>query len=217
MERKGAVSGRFITIEGLEGAGKTTCLDYLADLLRERGIDPVRTREPGGTPLGEAVRSLLLGRRFHGMAGDAEALLIFAARAQHLAEVIMPALASGRWVVCDRFTDATYAYQGGGRALGASRIAELECWVQGKLRPDRTLFLDVPVATGLARAAARGQPDRFEREHLAFFERARQVYLDRCSAEPQRLRRIDASGTLESVRSQIAGAMADLLAGVDAQ
>lgn len=211
------MSGRFITIEGLEGAGKTTCVDYLAELLHERGIAPVRTREPGGTPLGEAVRSLLLDRRYHDMAGDAEALLIFAARAQHLAEVVVPALTAGQWVVCDRFTDATYAYQGGGRALGTKRIAELECWVQGELRPDRTLFLDVPVATGLARAAARGQPDRFEREQLAFFERARQVYLQRCSAEPQRLRRIDASGTLESVRAQIAAALADLLAEVDAR
>lgn len=168
------------------------------------------TREPGGTPLGEAVRALLLDHRFQGMAGDAEALLLFAARAQHLAEVIRPALVAGRWVVCDRFTDATYAYQGGGRALGASRIEILEHWVQDELRPDRTLYLDVPVAVGLERAASRGIADRFESERHAFFERARRIYLDRCHAEPQRMRRIDASGSIETVHTQITAALADL-------
>lgn len=168
------------------------------------------TREPGGTPLGEAVRALLLDHRFQGMAGDAEALLIFAARAQHLAEIIRPALTAGRWVVCDRFTDATYAYQGGGRNLGAARIGMLEHWVQGELRPDRTLYLDVPVAIGLERAARRGIADRFESERRAFFERTRQVYLERCRAEPQRMRRIDASGPLEAVHTQITAALADL-------
>lgn len=171
------------------------------------------TREPGGTPLGEAVRSLLLDHRFQGMAGDAEALLIFAARAQHLAEIIQPALRAGRWVVCDRFTDATYAYQGGGRALDLARIEQLERWVQGDLRPDRTLYLDIPVATGLARAAGRGVPDRFESECHAFFERVRRAYLERCSAEPQRMRRIDASGSLDAVHTQIAAALADFFSG----
>ncbi|MDN5848697.1 MAG: dTMP kinase [Nitrococcus sp.] len=204
---------RFITVEGLEGAGKTTCLEYLTELLRKRAIEAVITREPGGTPLGESLRALLLDHRFQDMAGDAEALLIFAARAQHLARVIRPALAAGRWVVCDRFTDATYAYQGGGRALGPARIGLLEHWVQGDLRPDRTLYLDVPVATGLARAARRGIPDRFESERRAFFERVRRVYLERCAAEPERMRRIDASGSLDAVHTQIAAALADLVGG----
>lgn len=181
-------------------------------MLRKRAIAAVTTREPGGTPLGEAVRNLLLDHRFQGMAGDTEVLLINAARAQHLAEVIRPALAAGQWVICDRFTDATYAYQGGGRALDLARIGSLERWVEGELRPDRTLYLDVPVATGLARIARRGMADRFERERRAFFERARQVYLERCNAEPQRMRRIDASGSLEAVHAQIVTALADLFA-----
>lgn len=188
-------------------------MQYLAELLRKQAIEVVVTREPGGTPLGEAVRNLLLDHRFQGMVGDAEALLIFAARAQHLAEVIHPALAAGRWVVCDRFTDATYAYQGGGRALGAARVEILEHWVQGTLRPDRTLYLDVPVAIGLARIASRGRADRFESERCAFFERIRQAYLERCRAEPRRMRRIDASGARETVYEQIAAALADLFTG----
>ncbi len=203
-------AARFITIEGIEGAGKTSCLDYLAKLLQKRAIEAAFTREPGGTSLGESVRALLLDHRFRGMVGDAEALLIFAARAQHLAEVIRPALAVGQWVVCDRFTDATYAYQGGGRALGAARVSLLEHWAQGELRPDRTLYLDVPVSVGLERIASRGIPDRFESERRAFFERARCVYLERCRAEPQRMRRIDASGSREAVHTQIAAALADL-------
>lgn len=204
-------AARFITVEGIEGAGKTSCLDYLASLLRDRAIEAVLTREPGGTSLGEAVRALLLDHRFRGMAGDTEALLVFAARAQHLAEVIRPALAAGQWVVCDRFTDATYAYQGGGRALGATRVGWLEHWAQGELRPDRTLYLDVPVTVGLGRIASRSVPDRFESERRAFFERVRGVYLERCRAEPQRMRRIDASGSREAVHTQIAAALADLL------
>lgn len=196
-------AGRFITIEGLEGAGKTTSIGFVADWLRARGIDPLLTREPGGTELGEAIRGLLLGHRHHGMAPDAEALLAFASRAEHLARVIEPALAAGRWVICDRFTDATYAYQGGGRGLGANRIAVLEDWTQGDRRPDLTLFLDVPVAAGLARAAERSAPDRFESERAGFFERARAVYLERCAADPERMRRVDAAGDLASVRAEI--------------
>ncbi|EAR23563.1 dTMP kinase [Nitrococcus mobilis] len=202
---------RFITVEGIEGAGKTSCLDYLAKLLRNQAIEAVLTREPGGTSLGEAVRALLLDHRFRGMAGDAETLLVFAARAQHLAEVIRPALAAGQWVVCDRFTDATYAYQGGGRALGATRVGLLEHWAQSELRPDRTLYLDVPVTVGLGRIASRGNLDRFESERQAFFERVRCVYLERCRAEPQRMRRIEADGSREAVHTQIAAALADLL------
>lgn len=196
-------TGRFITIEGLEGAGKTTSIDFVAEWLRTRGVEPLLTREPGGTELGEAVRCLLLDHRHGGMASTTEALLVFAARAEHLARVIEPALRDGRWVICDRFTDATYAYQGGGRGLGADRVAVLEDWTQGPLRPDLTLFLDVPVAEGLARAAGRSAPDRFESERSGFFERARAAYLERCEAEPERMRRIDAAGDVESVRARL--------------
>ncbi|HKJ94301.1 MAG TPA: dTMP kinase [Gammaproteobacteria bacterium] len=203
--------GRFITIEGLEGAGKTTCIERLRRLLAERGQPAVFTREPGGTSLGESIRGLLLDHRAQAMDPQAEALLVFAARAEHLARVILPALEDGRWVVCDRFTDATFAYQGGGRGIPAERIAVLERWTQGDLRPDRTLFLDVPVDQGLSRAATRGEPDRFERERAAFFERARTVYLDRCRAEPARMRRIDASRSAERVGDDVVAEVEALL------
>lgn len=196
-------TARFITIEGLEGAGKSTCIEYVAERLRAWGCRVVVTREPGGTGLGEAIRDLLLGGRGEGMTPDAETLLLFAARAQHVAGVIRPALARGDWVVCDRFTDATYAYQGGGRGLGAERIAPLEQWVQGTLRPDLTLFLDVPPAQGLARAARRSNPDRFERERVEFFDRARAAYLARLGAEPGRIARIDAAANVAAVRADI--------------
>lgn len=202
------MSGRFITVEGLEGAGKTTALEGIAAWIESRGHRVRRTREPGGTPLGESIRGLLLGHREEGMSAEAETLLVFAARAEHLARVIRPALAAGEWVLCDRFTDATYAYQGGGRGLGGERVATLERWTQGELRPDLTLYLDVPVATGRARAAGRSAPDRFEAEREAFFERARAVYLERCAAEPGRLRRIDASRAPDAVRAEIEGALA---------
>jgi len=197
------LSGRFITVEGLEGAGKTSAIEGIAAWIAGRGHRVRRTREPGGTPLGEAIRALLLGHREEGMSADAETLLVFAARAEHLAQVIRPALAAGEWVLCDRFTDATYAYQGGGRGLGGERVAALEDWTQGGLRPDLTLYLDVPVATGRARAAGRSVPDRFEAEREAFFERARAVYLERCAADPARLRRIDASREPVAVRAEI--------------
>nr|WP_232244344.1 dTMP kinase [Pseudomonas putida] len=193
----------FITLEGPEGAGKSTNRDYLAARLREQGLDVVLTREPGGTPLAEKIRELLLAPSAEVMAADTELLLVFAARAQHLAEVIRPALARGAVVLCDRFTDATYAYQGGGRGLSVERIAALEQFVQADLRPDLTLVFDLPVEVGLARAAARGRLDRFEQEGQAFFEAVRQAYLQRAHGEPQRYSLLDAAQPLEAVQRAI--------------
>ncbi len=203
--------GRFITIEGIEGAGKSTQMDVARQFLDAKGIRVVMTREPGGTPLGEAVRSLLLNPDDRGMSTDAELLLVFAARAEHLHKVIRPALKSGHWVLSDRFTDATFAYQGGGRGIEQARIAALEEWLQGDLRPDLTLLLDVTVETGMARIAARGQPDRFERENGEFFQRIRDNYLQRAAAEPRRFRRIDASASVQRVSREVLDALGDLL------
>lgn len=197
------MSGLFITLEGPEGAGKSTNREYLAARLRDQGVDVVMTREPGGTPLAERIRELLLAPSDETMAVDTELLLMFAARAQHLAEVIRPALARGAVVLCDRFTDATYAYQGGGRGLPVERIAVLEDFVQGKLRPDLTLVFDLPVEVGLARAAARGRLDRFEQEGQAFFEAVRQAYLQRAGQAPQRYSLLDAGQPLEAVQRAI--------------
>ena len=204
--------GRFITLEGSEGCGKTTNLLYLKQRLEQAGIPLIVTREPGGTPLAERIRDLLLDHRQSHMSSDTELLLMFAARAQHLHELIKPKLAEGVWVLCDRFTDATYAYQGGGRGIDEARIASLEAWVQGDLRPDLTLFLDVPVAVGLARANARGEPDRFEREQAEFFERVRDTYLARAQAAPSRYRVVDASLALAEVQRQIDCVVDDYLA-----
>lgn len=201
----------FITIEGLEGAGKTSCLASVERFLRTRGLDPVMTREPGGTPLGEAIRELLLGPEHIAMSADAETLLLFAARAQHLAQVIRPALSAGRTVVCDRFTDATYAYQGGGRELGEARIRPLEEWVQQGLEPDLTLYLDVPPRLGLERAGRRSVPDRFEQERLEFFERARAMYRQRAERHSGRIVTIDASASFETVQAEIQQALARTL------
>lgn len=196
--------GFFITVEGGEGAGKSTMLAFMRDWLAKAGHDVVVTREPGGTALGERVRDILLHARELHMTAETEALLMFAARAEHLERVIRPALDAGKTVLCDRFTDATYAYQGGGRGLPAERIAQLEAWVQGALRPNLTLLLDVPVDVGLKRANQRSEPDRFEREQQEFFERVRAAYLERARREPQRLRVIDASRTPAEVQQQIA-------------
>ena len=205
--------GRFITVEGGEGAGKSTCLDFIRRHLEAAGRSVVVTREPGGTPLAEAIRELLLGQRGMGMADDSELLLVFAARADHLARVIRPALERGDWVLSDRFTDATYAYQGGGRGLDPARIALLEQFVQGDLRPDLTLLLDLPGATGLARAAGReAAPDRFEREALGFFERVRAAYRARAAAEPERFRIIDSSRPLDQVTAHLAEVLDGYLA-----
>ena len=193
---------RFITLEGGEGVGKTTNLAFIEDYLTTRGVDLLRTREPGGTPLGERIRGLLLDS--DGMNSSAELLLVFASRAQHLDEVIRPALAAGRWVLCDRFTDASYAYQGGGRDLDLSVIGFLEQWVQAGLQPDLTLLLDTSIEVGMSRVRDRGATDRFESEHLGFFEKVRAAYLYRADKYPDRIKRIDASGSLGSVQAGIA-------------
>lgn len=195
--------GYFITLEGIEGVGKTTNLQYVCDRLKRAGHEVVVTREPGGTPLGESIRELLLTPTQEPIADMAELLLVFAARAQHLNAVIEPALARGAWVLCDRFTDATFAYQGGGRQLNVGALQTLEQLVQGVRRPDLTLLLDLPVSQGLARARARSAPDRFEREQLDFFERVRTAYLARAAAEPDRIAVIDAAPTLVQVQQQI--------------
>lgn len=205
------MSGLFITLEGPEGAGKSTNREYLAARLREQGIDVLLTREPGGTPLAERVRELLLAPSDETMASDTELLLVFAARAQHLVQVIVPALERGAVVLCDRFTDATYAYQGGGRGLDVARIAQLEDFVQGALRPDLTLVFDLPVEVGLARAAARGRLDRFEQEGRAFFEAVRSTYLQRAKAEPARYRILDAAQSLAAVQRDLDALLPQLL------
>lgn len=205
------MSGLFITLEGPEGAGKSTNRDYLAERLRAAGCDLLLTREPGGTLLAERIRELLLAPSAEPMAADTELLLVFAARAQHLAQVIRPALSAGKVVLCDRFTDATYAYQGGGRGLAAERIAVLEQFVQGELRPDLTLVFDLPVEVGLARAAARGRLDRFEQEAQDFFEAVRQTYLARARLAPQRYRLLDAAQPLAAVQAQLDRLLPELL------
>lgn len=205
------MSGLFITLEGPEGAGKSTNRDYLARRLRDQGLSVLLTREPGGTPLAERIRELLLAPSDEKMDADTELLLVFAARAQHLAEVIRPALARGEVVLCDRFTDATYAYQGGGRGLCVERIATLEQFVQGGLQPDMTLLFDLPVEVGLSRAAARGRLDRFEQEGLGFFEAVRQAYLGRASADPQRYRLIDAAQPLAQVQQSLDALVAQIV------
>ena len=193
---------RFITLEGGEGVGKTTNLAFIEDYLTSRGIDLLRTREPGGTPLGERIRGLLLDSEL--MDNAAELLLVFAARAQHITEVIRPALAAGRWVLCDRFTDASYAYQGGGRGIDFSVIEFLEQWVQAELQPDLTLLLDTPIEVGMSRVRQRGVTDRFESEQLDFFEKVRAAYLKRADRYSDRIKQVNASGSLESVQAKIA-------------
>jgi len=205
------VTGLFITLEGPEGAGKSTNREYLASRLRTEGIDVVLTREPGGTPLAERIRDLLLAPSDESMHADTELLLVFAARAQHLAQVIRPALARGAIVLCDRFTDATYAYQGGGRGLSQERIAVLEAFVQGQLRPDLTLVFDLPVEIGLARASARGQLDRFEQEGRSFFDAVRSTYLNRAKAAPERYRLVDAALPLAEVQQSLDALLPQLL------
>ena len=203
--------GRFLTLEGIEGAGKSTQLTLMAHHLRAEGKQVLVTREPGGTPVGEAIRQLLLGQAHGGMADAAELLLMFAARAEHLEHKIIPALEAGVWVLCDRFTDATYAYQGGGRGIPRARIQALEDWVQGTLRPDLTLLLDLPVELGRARAGKRSAPDRFESETGTFFGAVRNAYLDIASRDPQRVKVIDARAGTAEVSSAIALALAPLV------
>jgi len=199
-----SAAGRFLTFEGIEGVGKTTQVARLAQTLSARGIAHAVTREPGGTPLAERIRDLVLGARAERLPDTAELLLMFAARSVHLHNFIEPKLASGRWVICDRFTDATYAYQGAGRGLGAPSVAALEALVQGARRPDLTLLLDLPVRAGLARAQSRNTAaDRFETERVDFFERVRAAYLERAAADPERIAVIDAAAGVDEVAAQI--------------
>ena len=199
--------GRFITVEGGEGAGKSTNLAAIVSELEARGIEVEVTREPGGTPLAEEIRTLLLEPRTEILASQTELLLMFAARAQHLAERIEPALAAGRWVLCDRFTDATFAYQGAGRALGETMIRTLADLVHPHRWPDLTVYLDLSPEAGLARARQRGTPDRIERESNLFFQRVRAAYVARAQAEPERFAVIDASRSLEAVQADVATAL----------
>lgn len=197
------MSGKFITLEGGEGTGKTTNIAFICEHLRQAGLTVVATREPGGTALGEALRGLLLDHQYQEMHADTELLMMFAARAQHIQEVILPALRAGQWVVCDRFTDATFAYQGGGRGIAAHRIEQLEQWVQGELRPDCTIVLDVSVETGMQRAGKRGALDRFETETVDFFNRIRATYLARAKQFPNRFQVVDAAQPLLQVQDQL--------------
>ena len=194
--------GRFITLEGMDGAGKTTHLEWLRQRLAAKGVALTVTREPGGTALGEALRTLLLD--IPGIRDpETEALLMFAARREHIAQVIVPALSAGRWVLCDRFTDATYAYQAGGSGMAWERVAALERWVQGDLQPDLTLYFDLDPAVGRARTRKVRAPDRFEREQLAFYERVRAAYRRRAAEHPQRIKVIDAARSIPEIQKEL--------------
>ncbi len=206
------MSGCLISLEGGEGAGKSTAMQTILAVLKDAGIDAICTREPGGTDLGEAVRALLLDARQKGMAAETELLLMFASRAQLVSELVRPALARGQWVVSDRFTDASYAYQGGGRGLDSGSIAELERWAVA-VKPDLTLLLDVDVEQGLARMRGRGEPDRIESEASEFFARVRSAYRSRAAAEPGRIRVIDAAEPAEAVQMAIRHELARFISG----
>ncbi len=201
------MSGLFLTLEGVDGAGKSSHLDWLADWFRARGRVVRQTREPGGTPLGESLRGIVLHQA---MAAETEALVMFAARCEHLDRVIRPALAAGEVVISDRFTDASFAYQCGGRGLPEARLEVLENWVQGDLQPDLTLLFDVPNEIAAARLANAREPDRFEREQGEFHARVRAAYLRRADMHPQRIRVVDASRSIDSVRAQLAGILEKL-------
>ena len=221
MTRSGTAPGRFLSIEGVDGAGKSTQLPAIMRWLHGMGVRTLATREPGGTPLGESLRAVLLDPRYTGMSPVAELLVMFAARAEHLAKVIAPAIEEGAWVLCERFTDATFAYQGGGRDVDPARIAALEETVQGEIRPDLVLVLDLPAETGLARATRRrlataaspetqteagvgaGVADRFERENVEFFRRVRETYLERARGRPQHYAVIDASADAATVTERM--------------
>jgi dTMP kinase len=192
--------GKFISLEGMDGAGKSTHIPNIIALLQARGVEVVATREPGGTPLGERLRALLLHDAMH---AETETLLMFAARREHIDKVIEPALKRGAYVLSDRFTDATYAYQCGARGVASDKIKQLESWVQGGLQPDLTLLFDVPVAISITRLANAREPDKFERENAAFFEKLRQAYLTRATENPARFRIIDANQALEKVKALV--------------
>ena len=196
-------TGRFITVEGTEGVGKSTNMAYVKDWLEAKGHEVIHTREPGGTPFAEEIRELLLSKRAESVDSHTELLLMFAARCQHVYTKIQPALERGVWVLCDRFSDASYAYQGAGRGLGFDKLKELENWALGGFKPDLTLMLDLPIELGLERAQKRGPVDRFEEEKIEFFSKVRQGYLDIAEAEPGRMKLIDARGTIDEVQQQI--------------
>ena len=202
--------GAFVTLEGGEGVGKSTNLAFVVAHLESRGVEVVATREPGGTPLGETIRAWILDGEHGALSAEVEALLMFAARARHLDTVIRPALAAGKWLVCDRFTDATFAYQGGGRGADIRLLEALETGVQRGLDPDLTLLLDAPLEVGRRRIAARAH-DHFEREAAPFFERVRRAYLERAQRDPKRVKVIDAAGAIEQVQATIAGELDSLL------
>lgn len=203
--------GKFITVEGIEGVGKSTNIDFLSGLIEKEGIKVVRTREPGGTPMAERIRGLLLEHGEETLPDTAELLLFFAARSLHVANTIRPALEAGKWVVCDRFTDASRAYQGDGRGLDMERINTLAGWVQEGLEPDVTLLLDAPADIGMGRAARRGASDRLESEEISFYERVREGYLALARAEPERFAIIDASQSLADVKADIRAVLRRLL------
>ena len=195
--------GKFITIDGVEGAGKSTQIDLICSYLHRKGIEVVRTREPGGTEVGEKIRSVLLDVENQEMHSDTELLLMFSSRNELIQNKIIPALNEGHWVVSDRFTDASFAYQGGGRMLNLDRITELEDWVLGDFKPDLTVLLDVSVEVGMARIEARAAKDRIELEEREFFERVRSVFIRRSEAFPERIKLIDASGAVDDIHSKI--------------
>lgn len=206
------MSGKFISIEGIEGAGKSTQLQFIADYLRSHGKQVVVTREPGGTLLGEEIREVLLKPTDQAMAEDTELLLMFAARAEHIKQVIEPALKRGDWVLSDRFVDATFAYQGGGRGIDEQRISELASWTLQGCHTDVTFLFDLPVAVGQTRVEQRQQQkDRFEQEKQVFFERVRNCYLARAKAEPQRIKLIDASQSIEAIQQQLSQHLVQLV------
>lgn len=195
--------GKFISLEGSEGVGKTTSLNFIKDYIESQGHNVIVTREPGGTPLAEDLRNILLTNRQEKVDADAELLLMFAARCQHVNSLIKPALDNGDWVLCDRFTDATFAYQGGGRGIETSRISEIENWSIQAFSPDLTLLLDMSVEEGMARTRKRGKPDRFESEKMEFYEKIRSAYLQRAEQFPDRIKVIDAAPEIETVQSSI--------------
>jgi len=195
--------GKFITVDGVEGAGKSTQIDLICSYLQRKGVEVVRTREPGGTDLGEKIRTLLLDVDNKEMHSDTELLLMFSSRNELIQNKIIPALNKGSWVVSDRFTDASFAYQGGGRMLDLDRISKLESWVLGEFQPDLTLLLDVSVDIGMTRIEARAAKDRIELEERAFFERVRSVFIDRSKAYPERIKLIDASGSISEIHNKI--------------
>ncbi|MCX7121038.1 MAG: dTMP kinase [Gammaproteobacteria bacterium] len=200
----------FITLEGVEGVGKSTALNYIKNYLTEKNIDFTITREPGGTDVAESLRKILLHHEQEAILPITELLLLFAGRAQHIAHVIQPALDNNKWVISDRFTDASFAYQGGGRQMSMTQLKTLSEWVQGDLQPDLTLLFDAPVEVGLSRMTARGEKDRIEKEKTDFFERVRATYLERAKQFPARFVIIDATQSLESVQQQIKTALEKL-------